>query len=623
MFTPHFTLKPDKFASLPISLESANSSLVSVLGDSYKGLSSGTTTVTASTEYDETEFSADQTVEVKNVQYTLSSTRQSSQIVIARKTNEIEVGEEYVVQAYILSPVTAQHPYTYGYSDDNLVIWESSAPSVCRVKNGVLFGESAGTATITAYNLTKTVSESCQVSVVAVPSIQYDVITLASSDIDTTDTETTSLDLKDIIENTTSSSTYKKIVFPENQVYYISPEYLGGGIYVPNHTVVDFNGSVIQIEESSMTTTGYQIFIIKDCERSEVQNAVIYGERFLLETPGNYYGCIGATVTGDSVRSGFRNCTISNSPGFNASFGNTAFASQAIKLAGLESGWIDDYGNDATPDSSVSAYAFRSAMTGSYSYDSSTGWTAPLVLPSTIGDMIGVGNVQGYGGYLYMSARVYDIFFYDSNKTFISCQRNCIQYYRYPKPANAKYCRICFYASEMPSSQGERGIAQIYSYDMPERCFFKDCKFENNYATALTANGGESSTIDGCYFKDNGYIDPAAHIDWEDGRQRNKGHILKNCTFSGGGPVRVLGSDGLSAHNNTFVNCRIANGDEAQFSRIWLNQFVGNKTTTIATKTDMVFSQNFGVSGAQYSITNQQNVNFAVRAAENSFDGNA
>lgn len=595
-----YQVVPERWSALAPSFTSSNTSVAVVTNDKVTAVADGSTTITGSVRLHGNTSEDTASVDVVGLSYNLTSARAATGIVIARSTAEIEVGEDYSCQAYVLSAVTEDHPYSYGYPDDNLVLWESSAPSVCRVKNGVLTGVATGTATITAYNLTKTVSQSFLVNVVAASELAYtsqEVLTLQESDVTTTDTETTTTSIQTILADAHDDG-YKKVVFPANQEYTVSPVY--GSIVIPTQMIVDFNGSIIQIEESAMTQTGYAMFQIGDCEQSEIRNVTIYGERTVMSGTGSS-ACRSVRISGASVRAGLRNCTISYSPGFNVSFGNTNMQRAGLRLSSIEPGGIDDQGQDVALD---------------YSYRGNT-----YISLASIGDKFGLGNMQGYGGYVYMSARMYDIFFYDSNHTFLSCLKNCVQYYRYPKPANAAYCRITYRYGSAPTSGDPdfNSIAHVYSMDMPERCFLKNCRLEENYSTAITPNGGDSTLIDSCYFKNNGYRDPASHIDWEDGRQNNKGHILRDCYFEGGGSVTLIGADGTAIHNNIFKNCSLRNGSEVQNSRIWLNQFLGNKTATITTKTDMVFSQNHGFDNAAYTITNVEDVGFAVRETDNEF----
>ena len=54
----------------------------------------------------------------------------------------------------------------YDIFNDNIVLWESSNPNIAKVQYGVVEGVSAGTATLTAYDATKTYSTSFDITVV-------------------------------------------------------------------------------------------------------------------------------------------------------------------------------------------------------------------------------------------------------------------------------------------------------------------------------------------------------------------------------------------------------------------------------------------------------------------------
>ena len=540
---------------------------------------------------------------VNELEYTgLASTRTATGIVVSRKPESIEIGEEYACQAFVLSAITEDHPYPYGYPDDNLVKWTSGNPAVCRVKNGVLVGVSEGVATITAEDIAGKVSTSFDVTVTAVTSLAYtdaEVLTVDESAYDWTSEETTTLNIQNILA-AASAAGKKKVIFP-NRLYQVSPVY--DSIYIPTQMIVDFSGGTIQIMPSDMTTSGgYVMIYIKDAEYSSVENAIIYGERFLIEGTG-VEACTSVDITGKSKRSGFKNCTISRSPGFNSGCGNTNRKVLACKLNTIEAGGIDDNGADV-----VEAYAFRCNT---------------YINISTLGERFGFGNVQGYGGYLYLSARMYNIYFYDADKNFITAYKYCVQYSVYDKPQGAVYARIMFWQGSAPTSGDPDygSIAHLYSFDKPDRCYFRNCLFEDSYSTAIAPNGGENLVIENCTFNRNGYRDPSSQIDWEDGRQHNKGHILRNCTFEEGGPVTVIGADGIVIHNNVMYGIKLNVADEVQNARVWLNQFIGKAAiATITPKTDEVFSQNYGFDGATYKLNTIDNVGFAVREAENHFE---
>lgn len=532
---------------------------------------------------------------VDELDYDISSNRTPTGIAIARKTSSLEVGEEFSAQAFVLSAITEEHPYPYGYSDDNLVKYSSSNEDVCTVKNGVLKGISKGTATITVSDIDEIVSETFDVQVIEETSLEYiddEVWTVNASDYDWSTTESTTLAIIEILEKAQTDGK-KKIVFPY-QTYYVSPAY--GTFNVPTQMILDFNNSIVQIEESSLTSSGYQMFLFQNTEYSNIENAIIYGERDLIDGTGAE-SCQSVYFAGYNYKSGLKDCTISKSVGFNIGAIMKNLIRVPFKLSALENGAIDDNGQDKEE-----SYAFRN-----------NGY----MNISSIKDRFGFGNMQGYQGYLYLSARPYDIYFYDSNYNFISCLKNCIQYYFYEKPSGSAYARIVFRQGTAPTScDGDFGsIAMIYSMDIPNKCYIKNCIMEDNYSTAIQPNGGESWLIEHCTFKNNGYRDPSSHIDWEDGRNNNKGHILRYCTFESGGAVTLVGADGTVIHNNLFTDTKLNQGGEVQNSRMWLNQFINSKVN-IETKTDMVFSQNYAIEDSTFTLTDNEETNFKIRVGD-------
>lgn len=593
---PALLAKPLLSALYGKSVASADENVVSSDGETLTAQNTGTAEITATAKYRGKEYTDTAEVVVQDLSYGLESARTATGIALARIPESIEVGEEYAAQAYLLSEMTDDHPWPYCYADDNLVKFTSSNPAVCRVKNGVLLGVSTGTVTITASDLSGTISATFDVEVVAETALEYtedEVLTVATADYDWTTTESTTLAIINILAAAEAAG-MKKVVFPE-QVYSISPAY--GTVNVPTRMIVDFSGAVLQIEASDLTSAGYQMFYFKDTEYSSIENAIIYGER---DSASGSAGCQSVFFGGYNFHSGLNNCTISKSPGFNIGAGWSNRKIVGFKLAAVEAGGIDDSGNNCDE-----AYAYRH---NSY------------MTITTLGSKFGFGNMQGFQGYLYLSARCYDIFFYDANKNFLSAIKNCVQYYQYDKPAGAVYARIVFRQGSAPTAGDPdfASIAHLYSLDQPDHCYIRNCTMTDCNDTAIQPNGGVSWCIENCYFQDNGYSDPASHIDWEDGRNHNKGHVLRNCYFKDGGHVCVLGSDGIVMHNNVFDNADLRVGAEAQNSRIWLNQFI-TKGAAVASKTDMVFSQNYGSDGAALTVTNAESVDHAIRQAENVF----
>ena len=597
-YAPAFIASPLIYELYNKNLSSSNPDVVSADGETLRALIFGTANITANAKYRGKTYQDTDETTVKSLEYSLASSRTATGIALARAPKTLEVGEEFSAQAYILSEITDAHPYPYGYADDNLVRFTSNNNDICRVKNGVLLGVAPGTATITVSDMAGLVSTSFEVDVVAETTLEYtesEVMTVNADDYEWSTAETTTLAIISILAAAAAAG-MKKVVFPE-QIYTISPAY--GTINIPTQMVVDFSGSVVQIEASDMTATGYQMFCFKDTEYSSIINAVIYGER---DTASGSAGCQSVFFSGHNFHSGLDNCTISKSPGFNIGSAYSNMVRVGFELTAVEAGGIDDSGNNQDE-----AYAYRHN---------------DYMSIVSLGSRFGFGNMQGYQGYLYLGARCYDIFFYDADKNFLSAMKNCIQYYLYDKPDNAAYARIVFRQGSAPTSCDPdfASIAHLYSYDHPDHCYIRNCTMTDCNDTAIQPNGGESWLFDGCIFRDNGYRDPASHIDWEDGRNHNKGHILRNCTFEGRGAVMAVGADGLAIHNNIFIDVPLNIGSEVQNSRIWLNQFIGsNARCTIAPKTDEIFSQNYGYDGASYTISEVSDVGFAVREAENNF----
>lgn len=584
-----------------INVVSSDESVLTTSGSVLTAVSEGNADINVTAKHLGKTYETSSSVTVKNLDYDISPSRTATGIVIARKTDSIEVGEEFSCQAYILSDMTDEHPYPYGYADDNLVKFTSNNPNVCRVKNGVLLGVAPGTATITASDLDGTVSDSFDVSVIEPTKLEYtedQVLNVDATAYDWSTDESTTLAIQNILAEA-SAAGMRKVVFP-NQIYEVSPAY--GTILIPTQMIVDFSGSVIQIQPSALTSTGYVMFDIVDCEYSTLTNAIIYGEIDLIDGSGAE-GCESVRVQGNSYRSGFENCTLSKSPGFNAYSKNTNRKVVGVSYSSVTAGGIDDTGTEIEQ-----AYAYRSGYTSVKNVGNAN-------------NQLWLGNVQGFGGYLYLSARVFDIHWYDTNKVHIGVEHNCVQYYAYTKPDGAVYARIVFWQASAPTSGDPdyHAIAHLHSYDKPERCYFRNCRFEDSISTGLVANGGEGLLIENCVFHNNGYRDPHAAIDWEDGRQHAKGHILRNCTFSGnGGDVTVIGADGLVVHNNVFDSIKLDIRDEVQNSRVWLNTFIKDGLK-IKPKTDAVVSQNVFWDGAECNIVSIEDVNFAVRETENQF----
>ena len=583
---------------------------VDIDGENINAVNNGSCSVVYNSTYKNKTVSDTVNVNVGTLEYTPTPVRTPNQVIIENPINEIDVEEEYSLYSVILNEITSDKKTPYEYSDDNFVKYESLNPSICSVKNGVLKGVSEGSTNIIAKDITGTITTSMPITVVKneeyVPTENeiYNVslpctTTNGVLHIDNTNSEETTKAIQDLLVYCTENNK-RKIVFPKGR-YLISPEY--GSIRIPSNLIIDFNNSDINIEESSKTATGYDMILFLDSEYSKIINANIYGERFTMSATTGHEACQSVVFSGTCYKSGLENCKISQSPGFNIGAKISGLIRCPLRLSNIESGNIND---DGTVSDEVVDYCYRSK-----DYINITSLTY---------NRFGFGNRQGYEGYSYLSARVYDIYFYDENKQFISCIKSCLQYFVYDKPTNAKYAKIVFYQTFMPTNcEGDfSSVAMIYSQNVPNKCFIRNCILEDNYSTAIQPNSGDNWVIENNIFRRNGYRDPASQIDWEDGRNNIHGHIVRNNTFEDGGAVTFVACSCMVFHNNILKNNSFRHGDEVQNSRIWLNQFVGSKSVVdIKTKTDMVFSQNYFIDGATYTLSPPTNVNFKIHNFEN------
>lgn len=607
---PIIDVKPITIKKSDCTINSSSSNgNVSIDNNGINAINNGTANVTYTAKYKKNTVSKTINVNVGNLQYTPTSVRTSNKIIIQNPIDSIDINEEYSLYALVLNAITEDKKTPYEYTDDNIVIFESGDSSICSVKNGVLKGVSEGSTNIVAKDITGTITTSMPIKVVQyneyVPTdAETYKVTLPCSTtngvlhIDNTNSEETTKAIQDLLVSC-SKNNKRKIVFPKGK-YLISPMY--GDISIPSNLVIDFSSSDINIEESSKTTTGYTMILFENTQNSKIINANIYGERFTMSASSGAESCQSILFTGTCYRSGLEHCTISQSPGFNIGARISELIRCPLRLTNIESGNIN---NDGSVSNETVDYCYRST---------------DYIDISSLGAKFGFGNRQGYEGYLYLGARIYDIYFYDTDKQFISSLKDCLQYFLYDKPLNAKYAKVVFYQTTIPTkSDGDFGsVAMIYSHSCPNKCFIRNCILEDNYSTAIQPNGGDNWVIENNIFRRNGYRDPASQIDWEDGRNNIHGHIVRNNIFEDGGAVTFVGGSCMVFHNNILKNNALNHGNEVQNSRLWLNQFTGKKSiANIQNKTDIVFSQNYFNDGAKCNLSPTTGAKFKIHGFEN------
>lgn len=520
------------------------------------------------------------------------STRKINEIVIVNVEDipTMKVGDEFSVYALGIN-TSADVPYSV--NDQNMINFISSDSSVCSVEYGVLHANKAGEATITAASIDGTTTKTFTVTVTEDSNetiSEYDTYRVNDRIHgiynNGKNAESTTQGIQDAL-NYAHEQGYKKIIFNSGE-YLISPEKCP--ITIPSDLIVDFNGSIIRsVEKNSYVTgsTAYVVFKIEDVKNVSILNAKIYSD--------NYYGgsyhveqIRSVDIIGNCENIVFENCEFSYSPGFNFcvaySFVKSAGGDTRtpLKLSNIEAGGINDTGMTV-----VKANTFRSI---------------DFISLEKLDDNFCLGNMQGFQGYLYMSSRLYNIYFYNEEYDFISKKKWCVQYQSYILPEDAAYCKIEFFQTDAPSkSEGDfGGIAHLSSIRNPKNIKIKKCIFKENVSTAISPQGGKNLLIEECYFENNGLIDPSSTIDWEDGRIHIQGHILRNNKFclvestkKWNGMLNIINGRDITIHDNE-IEVPFYNKSETQNSRIYRNRFIGQLSSglTLDSKGDMIFAMN-------------------------------
>jgi len=586
---------PNRYTDLlDITFQSGNKGYVTV--DEHgilTGITDGETSVLVTASYQNLTFTEYVSVKVGGQTTSPpSSSRVIEGMSINRKTDTIHVGENFVVMATALS---SELPYDIFH--DNIVLWESSNPNVARVQYGVVEGVSAGTATITAYDATKTYYKSFEITVIdptETPLSDVEIYYVNANDfsikLNNTDSTNTTNGIQTALDFAHANG-YKKVVFPYG-TYLISPAVRT--IYPPSDMIIDFNNSILNIEPSELTSTGYKMFYFTNVKNTKLVRAHLYGERDSTTIQNSVEGCLSVLID-DCINTGLESCTFSKSPGFNVITGtlrnrNIGKTTQSISVSrfNFEPGNIDENGQI---DNSIT--------TNYYRYNQ-------FMDVSGLGEYYLLGYTQGYHGYPYLRSRLYSIHFYDQNYGHIESQMFNLQYYNYKKPTNAKYAKIVIY-QEAPPSSGDTdfngAVAFIRTIGMPRNCYIKNCNFEDNFSTGLAMCGGQGWLIEGNTFANNGGRMPGCDIDWEDGWEHMVGDILKNNTFNSRLGVIFSAGGSLAAFNNTFNQSTMTVWSRTQNFRVFNNIFNGKGSlgNDFKTQGDSVLARNIFRNGATYS----------------------
>lgn len=562
------------------TFDSGNSGFVTVDQNGLlTGVNNGATEVLATSTYKNRTFInyTNVTVGSSSIEPPASA-RVINGISINRKTNKLEVGQDFAAMATTL-PFDVLH--------DNYVLWESSNPEVCSVTFGVLKGISPGTSTITAFDVSKTYSASFTVTVVPstkVTATESETYYVPLEAYGIRNDNTNSIDTTNGIRmawNYASSNNYKKVVFPYG-TYLVTP--VVGKLQLPSNMIVDFSNSIINIEHNAqMTKNGYIMFEFNNVIHTKLINANIYANNPYTSLQEAHETCISVMVA-KAYRSGIENCTVSKSPGFNiathASLASPHEPGRDPSFSNWEAGGINE--QNGLIDDTIKTYSFR---------------TKTFLSIASLREDYMFGYSLGYWGYPYLRSRLYSIFFYDSNYKFIEAQKYNLQFYYYPKPPNARYAKIVIYQDSPPTNHDTdfSAVAMLRTFNRPIDCFIRNCIIEDNWSTGIAMTGGEGWVIEGNRFARNGRRMPNCDIDWEDGWEGSVGDICRNNTFNSPSGIIVSGVSNIVIHSNQFNNSHLYIWSRTTNWKAYNNYFNGkgaNRNLNLGCQADSYFARN-------------------------------
>ena len=542
-----------------------------------------------------------------------STKTDGKRIAITTRIEELEVGEEFEMFAYVLPRVPA---------DDNLIKWTSSDPSIASVGFGVLNAIKPGNVTITASTLDDTISKTIDIKIVdkVVEQLQDNEIykvtipcktTNGELYIDNTNAISTTKAIQDIIEYAKNNNK-KKIIFPKG-TYLVSPDATDEReiFIIPSNLTLDFSDSIMNMSASDKVLSsnpGYYLFNFDyNINHSKLMNLHFIGERDQMESKTSTEKVTVLNVA-DCQYCEFENLTIEKGLGFTTSVGTlqrkgTSFI--GITEKHIEAGGIDENGQ---PKTEIESGVWRVSD-----------WYCDLNT-AKIKDIIQLCPIHGYHGRQPVS-RTFDIFYYDENKTFIKAEYDCMQAYTVPVPDGAYYCKVVVYQPEKPTNWSDP-IWYAMCLSCPgvtTRCKFKNCTFKNS-RTMNVVFGGRHNTFDGCNFIQEQGVSICS-LDIEDCWEKIFGNIWKNCYFQGN-IFAVCGGASQVFHNNVFKNITINIATRSFGHRWYLNEFKkggylnfsGHQTdglvamNTINGGSIKIGTENYHGNATQYKVRSFRNI---------------
>lgn len=486
--------------------------------------------------------------------------------------DEIEVGDIYACEAY---------PYPYDiYTTKYNVEYESSDPTTIECIKGVLFARNPGKATITAKMSNSELTCSKEITVIEKVAITENFLYLSenySSGINSLDSDnprTVATAIKTAIKEAAEAG-YNGIVFPKKEynVRFDDCDSENIFIQVPSEFIIDFNGSIWNIQErADIATRGVKLFRFgrrKDkeegaegtygdwelCQNSSIKNLEIYGERFFKEYEKS-------EIKGDQLAlftSAAKNCRLENiyangMTGWITDVQCNGYSYWSGKGDGENrrgrtvytdyvKGKLDKTGTEVIEDPTGKWFCTPEYLKLGYTYGKDS-------IKSNEMDkyLFGFMGIVTYG----YPGRWYDIYFFDEEKQLISYNPKQFGLEPYQLPENAVYFKVNVPFGEAPTkNSGEDNcVVRLFPYMEAEHIIYDNCRFVNPQYTSFSMTGGRDCIIRNCYCEKGLYADWNWAIDWEDGWQDMR-HNIHYKTIAKGNVVFP------GSHHNCVLDCFI------------------------------------------------------------------
>lgn len=486
--------------------------------------------------------------------------------------DEIEVDDIFACEAY---------PYPYDiHTTKYNVEYESSDPLTIECIKGVLFARKPGKATITAKLSNSELTCSKEIEVVEKVAITENFLYLSENysnginSLINDNPRSVAIAIKMAIQEASEAS-YNGIVFPKKEynVRFDDCDSENIFIQVPSDFIIDFNGSIWNIQErADIATRGVKLFRFgrrKDkeegaegtygdwdlCQNSIVRNLVIYGERFFKEYKRS-------EVKGDQLAlftAAAKNCKLENiyangMTGWLTDVQCNGYAYWTGKGDGdnrrgrtlytdYVPGKLNEMGTEVIQDSTGVWYCTPEYLKLGYAYGKDS-------LKSNEMDkyLFGFMGIVTYG----YPGRWYDIYFFDEEKQLISYNSKQFGLEPYQLPENAVYFKVNVPFGEAPTkNSGEDDcVVRLFPYMEAEHIIYDNCRFVNPQYTSFSMTGGRDCIIRNCYCEEGLYGDWKWAINWEDGWQDMR-HNIHYKTIAKGNVVFP------GSHHNCILDCFI------------------------------------------------------------------